>query len=316
MGRCQEMNREGEETLNETAGMLEQVLEEDDWLAVDTPLILLNIQAKLPSLNPAQKRVAYYILRNFQQLEGMTSKELAGNCEVSEPTVTRFVKEMGYENYRKFQLDVAKFHPGKRKSGYSSVSSEDTVEVVCRKVIDDNLRSVAALSKTIDYAKLETAKKLLVQADTILLLAQGRSWVTANSLSIRLFRLGLKCLVYNDPHAMAVSTSLVQANDLAIGISTFGRTKDVVEGMRRARQRGCRTIGVTSYKDVPLEEVSDIVLLAVDTENASFGFEPSGATVAQMVLLDCLYMLVALETKERSERAFQDTYEALQKIKL
>ncbi len=286
----------------------------EDWSSVDTPLLLINIQARMESFNPAQKRVAAYILENFHKLEGMTSRELAEKCSVSEPTVTRFVKTLGYENYRWFQLEVAKV--GTQKSGYSRVTEEDSVEVVCRKIIDDNLRSVAALAKAIDYEQLSAARDLLVAADTILILAQGRSVVTANSLRIRLFRLGFRCLVYNDPHAMAVATSLVTEKDLVIGISTYGRTKDVVDGLRRAREKGCKTIGVTSYKAVPLEAVSDIVLYAIDVERTSFGFEPSGATVAQMVLLDCLYMLAALQMKERSQRAFQDTYESLQELRI
>jgi len=51
-------------------------------------------------------------------------------------------------------------------------------------------------------------------------------------------------------------------------------------------------------------------------DSGDFGFEPTGATVAQMVLLDCLYMLVALQTKERSQMAIQETYESLHKLRM
>ena len=303
------MKQVGDRRTYAQAKELDFELDEQAWPTMDTPLMLINIQAKMHSLNPAQKKVAAYVVENFHKLEGMTSKELAKNCSVSEPTVTRFVKEMGYENYRWFQLNVAKVHMTTGKGGYSRVSADDSVEDVCRKIIEDNLRSVAALTKTVDYHKMEKAKDLLVGAKKIVLLAQGRSVVTANSLVIRLFRLGFNCLLYNDAHAMAVATSLVEEGDLVIGISTYGRTKDVVDGMERARQKGAKTIGVTSYRNVPIEDVSDIVLYAIDVERGSFGFEPSGATVSQMVLLDCLYMLTALQIKTLAA-GVSKTYEA------
>ena len=310
------MKERGTELNLKQGDELEYEFDKKDWPGMDTPEMLLNIQAKMHSLNPAQKKVAAYVVDNYHKLEGMTSKELANLCGVSEPTVTRFVKEMGYENYRWFQLNVAKVHMSNKKGGYSRVSDDDSVEVVCHKIIEDNLRSVAALAKTLDYGKLEKAKEWVIQSRNILILAQGRSVVTAYSLKIRLFRLGFNCLVYNDPHTMAVATSLAQGNDLVIGISTYGRTKDVVEGLVRARQRGCKTIGVTSYRGVPIEEASELVLHAIDVDSGDFGFEPTGATVAQMVLLDCLYMLVALQTKERSQMAIQETYESLHKLRM
>ena len=46
-------------------------------------LLLINIQARMESFNPAQKRVAAYILENFHKLEGMTSRELAEKCSVT-----------------------------------------------------------------------------------------------------------------------------------------------------------------------------------------------------------------------------------------
>ena len=80
-----------------------------------TPTIVLDIRSKMQDFNPAQKAVANYILSNFYDMEGMPIRDLAVKSEVSEATVSRFVKAMGYENYRAFQLEVTKNKAERRK---------------------------------------------------------------------------------------------------------------------------------------------------------------------------------------------------------
>jgi RpiR family transcriptional regulator, carbohydrate utilization regulator len=280
-----------------------------------TPIMIINIKAKIPSLNPAQKKLSEYIVNHFTELEGMQSKVLAKKCCVSEPTVTRFVKEIGYENYRHFQIDIAKTNVNVNenisKSGYSDISTDDCEESICKKVINYNVQALLDTLKIIDINKMRQAAELVIKAKTIHIFSQGRSSVTANSIEHRLLRLGMNCVVYSDPHEIAIISSLAAKDDLIIGISTFGRSITVVKGMERAHNKGSKVIGLTSYKDVPLEDHADIILYAVDNEPTSFGFEPSSATISQIALLDCLYMTITLNMKEEAKRCFQDTYEAL-----
>ena len=70
-------------------------------------------------------------------------------------------------------------------------------------------------------------------------------------------------------------------------------------------QKGAKTIRVTSYRNVPIEDVSDIVLYAIDVEGSGTG----RCTVSDGPA-DCLYMLTALQIGERLT-GVQETYEAL-----
>ena len=91
-----------------------------------TPTIVLDIRSKMQDFNPAQKAVANYILNNYYDMEGMPIRDLAVESEVSEATVSRFVKAMGYENYRAFQLEVTKSKAERRKGslkGYAEVTT-------------------------------------------------------------------------------------------------------------------------------------------------------------------------------------------------
>ena len=56
----------------------------------------------------AEKRIADCVLEDTAGVAAMTSAELAHCSSTSEATVTRFCKKLGFENYRAFQLALAR----------------------------------------------------------------------------------------------------------------------------------------------------------------------------------------------------------------
>ncbi len=54
--------------------------------------------------------------------------------------------------------------------------------------------------------------------------------------------------------------ALGRAGDVAVGISTSGRSPNVIDGLRTARERGLATLALTGPDAHGLEEVADLVL--------------------------------------------------------
>lgn len=280
-----------------------------------TPTIVLSIRSKMQYLNPAQKSLADYILHHYAEMEGMQISVLAKNSGVSEASVSRFVKFLGYGNYRSFQMEIAKSEAVKEKGslkGYAEVTDLDDSARVCEKIFETNIQALRDTVTVVRYDLLEQAADFIVKARTICIFAQGRSTITANSIRLRLYRLGIQCTFCSDTHEQAMASSLMTGDDVAIGISTFGRSKAVLNSVRRAAENGAKVIGVTSYQDTPLQRVADITLHTVNNDEANFGFEPSCSTITQMVMLDCLYILVTFRMKEKAEECFNATCEAIQ----
>ncbi len=280
-----------------------------------TPAILLNIRSKAQQLNAAQKTLGDYICDHFSSIEGMQINILAERSGVSTPTVSRFVKYLGYENYRAFQVEVAKSEVKNKHislKGYSAIKETDGTDSICHKIFEANIQTLRDTLAIIDYELLEQAADLIVKAKQLVIFAQGRSAVTANSIRLRLFRLGITCTFYADTHEAAIASSLMKKGDIVMAVSTFGRSKSVLSSMRRAAQNGAKVIGVTSYDNTPLEKICHITLKTVDNEPVDFGLEPSCSTVTQMVMLDCLYILITKRLSTNGERSFKTTCEAIQ----
>lgn len=276
--------------------------------------LVLHMKAQLQQMNPAQSRIAKYILENPDKLPGMPIGRLARESGVSEATISRFVKFLGCANYRDFQAEMVKNNllNHDRIRGYSDIKNMDSSHQICQKIFDANIHCLADTLTMVDAEALEQAADLIVKSRKLCILAQGRSVVTATSIRQRLYRLGIACTSYSDPHEQAIAASLLKEGDVVMGISTFGRSKNVLKNLRFASSRGARIIGVSSYRGTPLEKVSDIMLVSSSNEDASFGFEPSCSTVSQMVMLDCLYIMITNRMKEEARECFRITCEAIE----
>lgn len=276
--------------------------------------LVLHMKAQLQQMNPAQSRIAKYILENPDKLPGMPIGKLARESGVSEATISRFVKFLGCANYRDFQAEMVKNNllNHDRIRGYSDIKNMDSSHQICQKIFDANIQCLADTLTMVDAEALEQAADLIVKSRKLCILAQGRSVVTATSIRQRLYRLGIACTSYSDPHEQAIAASLLKEGDVVMGISTFGRSKNVLKNLRFASSRGAKIIGVSSYRGTPLEKVSDIMLVSSSNEDASFGFEPSCSTVSQMVMLDCLYIMITNRMKEEARECFRITCEAIE----
>ena len=106
--------------------------------------MLDRIKASLPSLAPAEQRVAQLVLSDPRRFAQLPVSELAARAEVSKPTVIRFCRSMGYDGLSDFKLKLV----GTVSEGvpfiHRSVDVDDKTGDVLVKVIDN---TVAAFLK-------------------------------------------------------------------------------------------------------------------------------------------------------------------------
>ena len=276
--------------------------------------IILNIKSQMQQMNPAQTRIARYILENPDRVEGLSIGNFAKESKVSEATISRFVKFLGCANYREFQAEMVKSNilNHERIRGYAGVDNMNDVYQISQKIFDTNIQCLVDTLSILDCKAIEKIADLIVKSRQLWIFAQGRSVVTAGSLKHRLHRLGISCTIYSDSHEQAMAASLMKKGDVVMGISTYGKSRTVLKNLRIASSRHATVIGVSGYRGTPLEEICDIMLVSSSNEETSFGFEPSCATVAQMVMLDCVFILITNSMKEEASECFRLTCEAIE----
>lgn len=275
--------------------------------------ILLKIRSYLPSLNPALRKIAEFILENPYEIKLMRVKDLAARCEISEATVIRFVHAIGLSGYQELKIILAEItseRPFESEFVYNDVTSGDSIDNII-KTIFLNLNTTIDDTKTlIESESLEMAIEILHRAEKVDIYGAGGSFISAEHARMRLYRIGKRCITYCDPSQQAVSASLLTAKDAAIGISNSGSTAATVKALKRAKESGASTICITNHDLSPLTTYADIKLFT-STQNSTFFQQSMVSWVAQMLLIDIVYAGLAVKEFDTSVDRIQKSAASL-----
>jgi DNA-binding MurR/RpiR family transcriptional regulator len=138
----------------------------------------------------------------------------------------------------------------------------------------------------------------------------GASAFVAADLQQKLHRIGRVSFAWNDTHIMLTSAAVLRPGDVAVAISHTGSTTDTVEALRTAREHGATTIALTNYPTSPVTEVADLVLTTAARET-TFRSGATSSRIAQLTVIDCLFIGVAQRRLGDSLKALDSTRDAV-----
>jgi RpiR family transcriptional regulator, carbohydrate utilization regulator len=280
------------------------VLKKD--INLDRPTCVSKIEQNYSRLEGSVRQVADTLLRSPSEWVGKSISELARESGVSEATVVRFVRNLGYPGYRAFALELARSTEAVRpveEETSSETGASGGLAGIVRKVFENESRALAEASKTLKNEVLEKAVRALVSARQVYCYAVGNSGLLAGAAEYRFVRLGINCISIRDPIQMAIQTSLLSPKDVVLAFSQTGRNRDAVDGLLLARQAGAVTIGVTSEPGSPLVRASDIPLVLFDLSNSEAQGSLLDAKVAEITLIDALATCIAAHRKMPAKEA-------------
>ena len=91
-----------------------------------------TISDTLDSLRKSERKVAELILQDPSQMLPMRIADLAAAVGVSEPTVIRFCRALGFDGFQSFKLQLAQYLGSSGNYVQFSVSAQDSVADVNR----------------------------------------------------------------------------------------------------------------------------------------------------------------------------------------
>lgn len=259
----------------------------------DTPC-LSRIEQAYNGLVETARRVADYILQQPTEAVGLSITELAERGGVSDTTVLRFVRGLGYRGYRQFALALAASVTNATDAGGLDVEIGDADDLItiAQKVFVAEAQALAKAWQTIDTQRLQQAVEALLRAPHVHCYAVGGSGLLGIEAMYRFVRLGFNCVAIYDPIQIAIQASRLGPGDVAIGFSQTGRTRDTIQGLMAAHAAGATTICVTSSPNAPIISVSDIPLVLLELQTAYRGAYLD-SKIAELTLIDALSTCVA-----------------------
>lgn len=253
---------------------------------------LSKIRSLYNQFTKAEKKVADYILSNPKEILFMSITDLADACQVGDTSVFRFCKTMNVKGYQEFKmmLSLSMRDRDEERNIFAgeTISQEDTLEELAKKVLAANLSAIQETYSLLDLAKISETIDLLFHSKRILFFGVGASMLTAMKAMNKFLRIEPKAYCVQDSHMQTMLASTMTKEDVAVIFSYSGATKDVVEIAEIAKKTGAKTVVITRFVKSPLTEFCDIIHLCGANEEPLQGGSTS-AEISQLFLVDILY---------------------------
>lgn len=281
---------------------------------MNSPNLIRRITDSQSSLRKSEAKVASYVLENLDEVIKMRIVDLASESAVSEPTVIRFCRAIGFDGFQSFKLQLA------QQLGLGSVFTQfavedsDTVADLLNKVFDTTVGSLITVRDEINPAVLEQAIDTISNARRVEFYGFGASGSVAADAQHKFFRLQLSSAAYTDPHIQRMSAISLGSEDVVVAISQSGETQALLESVELAREAGANVIGLAP-QNTSLSRLCNLAIY-VNMEEDLESFTPVSSRIAHLVVIDVLATGVArhrkpllkehLERLEKSQKALRN----------
>lgn len=272
--------------------------------------VIPKIRSEYKSLPPSEVKVADYVLENPEEIIYLSVSELATAVDVSDSTIIRFCKDVGFKGYQEFKLFIAQDLVVTIENINEDISSDDDLKTLSQKITFSNKQAIDETMSVLNLDDLEKAINQIAEADKVQFYGVGASGITACDAKYKFLRIGKNVDCYTDAHLQAMSAATLSENDLVVGISHSGSTKDVVDSCKIAGEAGATVICITGHNKSPITKIADIKLLTA-TKEGPLGSGALRSKIAQLHMLDLIFTGVSLKLKEQTIEYTEKTARAV-----
>lgn len=270
--------------------------------------ISLNIKLLYNEMGKAEKQIADWINENPGKIISLSIVELAELCKCSEATIVRFSKRLGMSGYQELKISLAAENGGSHIS--TNITSDDNAYEIFEKVCNDIYLSLEKTKKSLNQNAIELAAQKICDANRVIIFGLGNSASVATDAAHKFLRAGINAVAYSDNHMQVIAASHLLENDLVIGISHSGSSKDIVDALKIAKEHGASTIAITNAGKSPILKHSDVVL-ATSSDETQYNILALNSRIAQLAIIDSLYFYIVYKRSPEALSSIKETEHSL-----
>ncbi|TIT87372.1 MAG: MurR/RpiR family transcriptional regulator, partial [Mesorhizobium sp.] len=219
--------------------------------------------------------------------------EIAARVGVSEPTVTRFCRNLGCEGLRDFKFYLAQaIAIGGQYLSPEPLSRDAREQRIASAITEAAIAAIQRASENLDMTTLmDVAARIAGSGNVLCIGSGGISSMMATEMQNRLFRLGLSALAQTDGQLQRMYAAVATPETTLVAFSVSGFARSVIEAVEVAQQYGAATVAVTA-PDSSLAKVADTVILLQPFEDGNI-YKPTSSRYALLAILDMIATAVA-----------------------
>jgi glucokinase len=260
-------------------------------LEAGSPL-LDRVRAARDGLTPAERRVANFVIENPRSVLNDPIAVIAAGAEVSQPTVIRFCRSLGFQGLADFKLKLGSGLTGTLPVQRTQVRRQDSTADLCAKVIDNTISSVVQFRESLNVDAVDRAIGLLQAAQRVELFAIGNAAVVALDAQHKLVRLRVPAVAHTDVSTLALAADLLAPTGVAVFISSSGQPAELVRAAGIAADRGAAVIAITAGQS-PLARKAAVCIPVEHTEESTT-FVAMISRILHLLVIDMVSVGVAV----------------------
>ncbi len=260
------------------------------------------IAANLSSLSDLERKIADFTLGNYREAAMLSIGELADACGVSNTTINRYARTLGYDGYHEYRRMLRDEMSAKSSLSLlkDMIRQGDSTEILRMSLTEDR-RLIDGLTDGLDAGVFSQTVERIGAARRVFVMGNGSSAYLAGYLAFNLLGLGVDAQEFADQGGLegAARRALqITDKDLMIAIAFPRFSTLTIDFVKAARETGCHIVSVTSSLSGPLAQNSDDILFAPPRRDLH-----SGSGVPAMALLEALIAAVTARAASAEDAA-------------
>jgi DNA-binding MurR/RpiR family transcriptional regulator len=228
-----------------------------------------------PALSPKRKRVAELVMKDYKKIFLMTGKEIARECQVSEPTIIRFTVDLGFSGYAEFlhymkALLHAELTSVERLTKASRQHDErTTIQRYCQNA----MRNLENLINSVSEKEFKKIATTIYKAETVYVVGYRASATLAYHFGYLLKKIRENVIIdTNLSWELMDSLSSLTGNaksSLMVVIAFPRYPRRTIAVMEYAKKCNIKVLGISDNPRSPIVTLADQYII-IDIESVSF----------------------------------------------
>lgn len=253
-----------------------------------------RLEHHFPRLTKSEQKIATYLLSSYDQAAFLNAADLAKQLNVSEATVVRFARAIGYKSFpelRRCLQNIFRVRNTPATRLQRKLADLQSGEGhILTKVVDMELQYLSDVARSVSPADFDRAVKIILKGQRIFVFGSGPSRILADLVAIRLTRFGIPTISLTESGRDILDKLILLKHEDVVFATGFHRlTGELVTVIEYAHKLSCRVVLLTDTLGANFKDKVDVILSARRGPVSTFH-----SLTVPMAILNAIILAVAM----------------------
>ena len=225
---------------------------------------------------------------DVNQLIHMSITELANKINITEATILRFCKKIGYKGFSDFKIALS------QEISFRKPEMKNSIVEKSYSRISSGLEFTLS---NLDSSKIKDVAKIILNADKICVFGIGNSYVPTMYIYNALVKHGINIWISTDSHIRNMLALNLTKHDFVILLSSSGKTTEMINIAKICKNINIPIAVITNQENSELAQYASYLFLS-STKEIEYNGSEASSIVSQMFILDILVQEIYKNIKQ------------------